>query len=117
MSLAPFGRYRLASFPMITIEEVGKFHGAVCWMSWNLTPLSFRPDEKAFFCSPGSPTELRGDGHKGLAGEITISHDERVCVDQAGVHRQYAAAVVLQDGPVPERITPSLSIAIALTRP
>ena len=37
--------------------------------------------------------------------------------DQAGTHRQHAAAAVLQDGPVPERITPSLLIAIALIRP
>ena len=32
-------------------------------------------------------------------------------------HRQHAAAAVLQDGPVPARITPSLPIAIALIRP
>jgi hypothetical protein len=31
--------------------------------------------------------------------------------------RQHAAAAVLQDGPVPARITPSLPIAIALIRP
>lgn len=37
--------------------------------------------------------------------------------DQAGTHRQHAAAAVLQDGPVPARITPSLPIAIALIRP
>ena len=37
--------------------------------------------------------------------------------DQAGTRRQHAAVAVLQAGPVPARITPSLPIAIALIRP